>query len=774
MTLIGATTENPYFEVNQALLSRCTVIELEPLTLEELAQVVGRGAARAGSGALRRRSSPRSPAARAATRGPRSRRSSSRGRRRAAERPLDVELVDDVARKRPLRYDRAGDRHYDLASAFIKSMRGSDPDAAVYYLAAMLEGGEDPRFLARRIVIAASEDVGNADPQALVVAVAAAQALEHVGLPEAQLNLAQAAIYVARAPKSNASARAIWDARADVRRDGIGEPPAALRDAHYRGAAARGHGVRVRLAARRSRAQPASTTCRRACEDVRTMSASGNGEEGGGAAWRSRRVTGRRSSISRRRPASRGSGSPTTSAARTCCSSSTPSRSRPICTEEAQDLQENLASFRNANTEIVFVSCDTSAARQAWKAQLGAEYTFASDFWSHGAAAKRYGVFNEETGAPIRGTFLIDQDGVVIWSLVATPTSVGPRWCPGRSRRSASRRAERQPTDARHDIRHEGATKSAHRGTGSRATVTPGGSRPPGGGADRGAAGARAGCRSAAGRRAAPAGAPRALVSRSALHAPLRWGDEEAPRVVCLHGVTAWGGALRAARRARSGDPPRPRAGPPRARRIALGAAVADRRPPRARSSRRCRRRAAIWLGHSFGARLALEHAAPQPGQGRAARPARPRDRAPAARRALGGRERAAGPRVRELRGGDRPALRGEPAARAPRALVEEELRGHLVGGRATGGATATRRPLSSSAYAELATPAPAFADGRVPTLVVLGEDSYLPYDHTPTRIAPRWATCSRSSTVPGGHTVLWDALDETATAVRALPAEPP
>jgi len=141
-----------------------------------------------------------------------------------------------------LRYDRAGDRHYGLASAFIKSMRGGDPDAAVYYLAAMLEGGEDPRFLARRIVIAASEDVGNADPRALLVAVAAAQAVEHVGLPEAQLNLAQAAIYVARAPKSNASARAIWDARADVRRDGIAEPPAVLRGSGYRGAEARGHG----------------------------------------------------------------------------------------------------------------------------------------------------------------------------------------------------------------------------------------------------------------------------------------------------------------------------------------------------------------------------------------------------------------------------------------------------------------------------------------------------------------------------------------------------
>src|SRR5262249_31981753 len=125
----------------------------------------------------------------------------------AAEgRAIDEELVADAARKRPLRYDKGADQHYDFVSAFIKSMRGSAPDAAVYYLAAMLEGGEDPRFIARRMVILASEDIGNADPQALVVAVAAAQALEHVGLPEAQLNLSQAAIYLSLAPKSNASA----------------------------------------------------------------------------------------------------------------------------------------------------------------------------------------------------------------------------------------------------------------------------------------------------------------------------------------------------------------------------------------------------------------------------------------------------------------------------------------------------------------------------------------------------------------------------------------
>ena len=242
VTLIGATTENPYFEVNQALLSRCTVIELEPLTPEELLQVLERGAAaldaavssdvateiaRRAGGDARTALQTLELAWETAT---------------TAGEELSVAHVEDVARKRPLRYDRAGDRHYDLASALIKSMRGSDPDATVYYLAAMLEGGEDPRFLARRIVIAASEDVGNADPRALLVAVAAAQAVEHVGLPEAQLNLAQAAIYVARAPKSNASARAIWQARADVRREGIAPPPAMLRDAHYRGSAARGHG----------------------------------------------------------------------------------------------------------------------------------------------------------------------------------------------------------------------------------------------------------------------------------------------------------------------------------------------------------------------------------------------------------------------------------------------------------------------------------------------------------------------------------------------------
>ena len=157
--------------------------------------------------------------------------------------PLDERHAEDAARKRPLQYDRAGDQHYDFASAFIKSLRGGDADASVYYLAAMLEAGEDPRFIARRMVILASEDVGNADPRALLIAVAAAHALEHVGLPEAQLNLAQAAIYLARAPKSNATAVAIWEARADVREVGNVRPPPMLRSTGYHGAQARGHGA---------------------------------------------------------------------------------------------------------------------------------------------------------------------------------------------------------------------------------------------------------------------------------------------------------------------------------------------------------------------------------------------------------------------------------------------------------------------------------------------------------------------------------------------------
>ncbi len=182
VTLIGATTENPYFEVNSALLSRCTVIELEALSDEEIGVVVKRGAA-----ALDAELDDTLVALVASRAGGDARAALQilelvSDTARAEGVPISEEHVLDAARKRPLMYDRKGDQHYDFASAFIKSMRGGDADAAVYYLAAMLESGEDPRFVARRMVILASEDVGNADPQALVVAVAAAQALEHVGL----------------------------------------------------------------------------------------------------------------------------------------------------------------------------------------------------------------------------------------------------------------------------------------------------------------------------------------------------------------------------------------------------------------------------------------------------------------------------------------------------------------------------------------------------------------------------------------------------------------
>jgi putative ATPase len=232
ITLIGATTENPYFEVNSALMSRMQLFELEPLSVEELTTIVERGAAELGGSVdpqvaelIVRRSG---------------------GDARTALNVLELawqtsdgaptaEQVEDAARKRPLVYDKSADAHYDFVSAFIKSMRGSDPDAAVYYLAAMLESGEDARYVARRMIVLASEDVGNADPRALLVAVAAAQAVEHVGLPEARLNLAQAAIYLARAPKSNASYRALGEATKDVREHGTIRPPVALRDASWYG-----------------------------------------------------------------------------------------------------------------------------------------------------------------------------------------------------------------------------------------------------------------------------------------------------------------------------------------------------------------------------------------------------------------------------------------------------------------------------------------------------------------------------------------------------------
>ena len=283
VTLIGATTENPYFSLTSALLSRTQVYELESLSEEQLGEVVRRGAAaldtaldaevealvaRRAGGDARTALGILELAVETA---------------RAEGEPVATAHVEDAARKRPLvydragsahydfisawikatragdgrvglqeaeqalqrralRYDRAGDQHYDYISAFIKSTRASDPDAALYYLAVMLEGGEDPRFIARRMIVLASEDVGNADPRALLVAVAAAQAVEHVGLPEARLNLAQAAVYLARAPKSNASYRALNAAMADVREHGHLPPPDAIRSGAHPGSRRLGRG----------------------------------------------------------------------------------------------------------------------------------------------------------------------------------------------------------------------------------------------------------------------------------------------------------------------------------------------------------------------------------------------------------------------------------------------------------------------------------------------------------------------------------------------------
>jgi putative ATPase len=240
VTLIGATTENPYFEVNSALLSRCQLFELQPLARDELTGIVRRGEQALGvelSGETRDEI--------AATSGGDARNALNileAAVASAAGEPVTVEHVHDAARKRPLLYDKGGDHHYDVASAFIKSMRGSDADAAIYYLAVMVAGGEDPKFVARRIIIFASEDIGNADPQALPVAIAAARAVEFVGLPECRINLSQAVAYMARAPKSNASYKAIDRALADVRERGTLRPPKPLRDASYPGAAKLGHG----------------------------------------------------------------------------------------------------------------------------------------------------------------------------------------------------------------------------------------------------------------------------------------------------------------------------------------------------------------------------------------------------------------------------------------------------------------------------------------------------------------------------------------------------
>ena len=246
LILIGATTENPYFEVNPPLLSRSTLFRLHSLDDDAARQLIAKGLA--AEGATMDDDAVEHLAARANGDGRNTLTSLEVAIALAQERAgkeggeARVTLVDAEAAlgTKALRYGR--DDHYDVISAFIKSIRGSDPDAGLYWLATMLEAGEDARFIARRLVILASEDIGEADPLSLLVATAAAQAIEYVGLPEAQLNLAQAVIHLATAPKSNRVITAIGQARADVRDRPSSGVPAHLRDAHYQGAAAIGHG----------------------------------------------------------------------------------------------------------------------------------------------------------------------------------------------------------------------------------------------------------------------------------------------------------------------------------------------------------------------------------------------------------------------------------------------------------------------------------------------------------------------------------------------------
>ncbi|HWT90937.1 MAG TPA: replication-associated recombination protein A [Solirubrobacterales bacterium] len=245
LTLIGATTENPYFEVNSALLSRAQVYELRPLEPGQVEELLRRALGDPERGIADPPAVSDEALEMLAMRSGGDARVALSALERAvelADGEVDVAAVEDALQRKALDYDRQGDRHYDFVSAWIKATRGSDVDASLYYLAVMLEGGEDPRFIARRMVIFASEDVGNADPQALVVATAAAQAVDRVGLPECALNLAQAAVYLALAPKSNASYKALSAARAEVRANGAKTPPDYLRDAHYPGAAQLGRG----------------------------------------------------------------------------------------------------------------------------------------------------------------------------------------------------------------------------------------------------------------------------------------------------------------------------------------------------------------------------------------------------------------------------------------------------------------------------------------------------------------------------------------------------
>jgi putative ATPase len=249
LILIGATTENPFFAINSPLVSRSQIFQFEPLSEEDIAALMRRALADAerGLGAYRATITDEALSFLARTCDGDARRALTAIEvavlsQQTQPIAIDLAVAQESIQRKAIVYDGTGDEHYDAASALIKSMRGSDPDATVYWLARMLEAGEDPRFLARRIAICAAEDVGNADPMALILANAAAQVTMLVGMPECQLPLAQAAIYIACAPKSNASALAIWGAAADVKEGRTIPVPRHLRDASYRGAKRLGHG----------------------------------------------------------------------------------------------------------------------------------------------------------------------------------------------------------------------------------------------------------------------------------------------------------------------------------------------------------------------------------------------------------------------------------------------------------------------------------------------------------------------------------------------------
>ncbi len=253
LVLIGATTENPYFEVNSALISRSIIFELKPLSREDIKELLHRAVydAEKGMGSYDAVIDENAMEFLADVSGGDARHAlnaielgiMTTNRAEDGKIHITLEVAQECIQKRAVRYDKTGDNHYDTISAFIKSMRGSDPDAAVYYLARMLYAGESVTFIARRIMICAAEDVGIADPQAIVVAANASLAVERVGMPEAQIILAQAAMYVACAPKSNACVRAISEAMKTVEETGNLPIPTHLQDAHYKGAAKLGHGT---------------------------------------------------------------------------------------------------------------------------------------------------------------------------------------------------------------------------------------------------------------------------------------------------------------------------------------------------------------------------------------------------------------------------------------------------------------------------------------------------------------------------------------------------